>query len=130
MSKRNLILSIICWVVLLITVVYWIVTYFGLFSMDLRQSMLYIGFYNIEVYQGWFIGDIPKYLSESLMGVDSSSPPYISSFNINEFERQVQNSMTLFHLGYALITALSLAGGIVFTVLLVKKRKSKSLSNY
>lgn len=130
MSKRNLILSIICWVVLLITVVCWIVTYFGLFSMDLRQSMLYIGFYNIEVYQGWFIGDIPKYLSESLMGVDSSSPPYISSFNINEFERQVQNSMTLFHLGYALITALSLAGGIAFTVLLVNKRKSKSLSNY
>ena len=65
MSKRNLILSIICWVVLLITVVCWIVTYFGLFSMDQHQSMLYIGFYRIEICGGWSADDIPAQLSRS-----------------------------------------------------------------
>lgn len=129
MSKRNLILSIICWVVLLITVVCWIVTYFGLFSMDQHQSMLYIGFYRIEICGGWSADDIPAQLSRSFERIVSSEifPPeyFLSYFNFGAFDDQVRNSLASFHLGYALITALSLAGGVVFTVLLAKKKKSQ-----
>ena len=126
MSKRNLILSIICWVVLLITVVCWIVTYYGLFSMDLQQSTLYIGFYRIEICDGWSVNDIPKYLYESLQRViHNQHAPIISWFDFSKFDNQVRTSLTLFHLGYALITALSLAGGITFTVLTVKKKKTR-----
>ncbi len=129
MSKRNLILSILCWVVLLITVVCWIVTYYGLFSMDLQQSMLYIGFYRIEIYGGWSVDNITAQLSQSFERVLSSEmvhPEYLLSyFNFGAFDNQVRTSLTLFHLGYALITALSLSGGITFTVLTVKKKKTR-----
>ena len=127
MSKRFLALSIICWVILLITVVCWIVTYYGLFSMDLQQSMLYIGFYRIEIYKGWYVSDIATQLSQSFERVLNSEmihPEYLLSyFNFGAFDNQVRTSLILFHLGYALITVLSLAGGIAFTVLTVKKKK-------
>ena len=126
MSKRNLILSIICWIILLITVVCWIVTYYGLFSMDLQQSMLYIGFYRIDICDGWSVDDISKHLLESLQRViHNQQAPIISWFNFGKLDDQVRGSLTLFHLGYALITALSLAGGVVFTVLLAKKKKTQ-----
>ena len=83
MSKRNLILSIICWIILLITVVCWIVTYYGLFSMDLQQSMLYIGFYRIDICDGWSVDDISKHLLESLQRViHNQQAPIISWFNL------------------------------------------------
>lgn len=126
MSKRYLVFSIICWVIMLITVVCWIVTYYGLFTMDLQQSMLYIGFNKIEICDGWNVDDIPKYLSESLQRViHNQHAPLISWFDFSKFDDQVRNSLALFHLGYALITALSLAGGITFTVLFIKKKKSQ-----
>ena len=123
MSKKYLALSIICWVILLTIVVCWMVTYYGLFSMDLQQSMLYIGFYRIEICDGWSANDISKYLYESLQRViHNQHAPIISWFDFSKFDNQVRNSLTLFHLGYAIITALSFAGGIAFAVLLVKKR--------
>ena len=133
MSKRNLILSIICWVVLLITVVCWIVTYFGLFSMNQKQTMSYVVFFNINspLLNGARLSELPDVFNEHF--VKAADGTFINVYGWDAYGKlneQLVKSISLFHLGYALITALSLAGGIAFTVLLVNKRKSKSLSNY
>ena len=92
MSKRYLVFSIICWVIMLITMVCWIVTYYGLFSMNLQQSMWYIGFYRIEIYNGWYVSDIVTQLSQSFERVLSSEmvhPEYLLSyFNFGAFDNQ------------------------------------------
>ena len=133
MSKRNLILSIICWVVLLITVVCWIVTYYGLFSINQKQTMSYVVFFNINspLLNGARLSELPDVFNEHF--VKAADGTFINVYGWDAYGKlneQLVKSISLFHLGYALITALSLAGGIAFTVLLVNKRKSKSLSNY
>ena len=132
MSKRYLALSVICWVILLITVVCWIVTYYGLFSMNQKQTMSYIVFFNIDspLLDGARLSELPDVFNEHF--VKAADGTFVNFYGWDAYGKlndQLVKSISLFHLCYALIAVLSLAGGITFTVLLVKKRKTKNPSN-
>ena len=113
MSKRYLVLSVICWVVLLITVVCWIVTYYGLFSMNQKQTMSYIVFFNIDspLLDGARLSELPDVFYEHF--VKAADGTFINVYGWDAYGKlndQLVKSIALFHLGYSLITALSLAG--------------------
>lgn len=129
-NRTKLTLGIICWAIALIIVVCWIVTYFGLFTMNVHQTMVYMGIYKIDtrVFEITPMSELAQHFNEWFC--KAANHTFVNAYGWDAYGKlndQITRSIVLFHLGYALFTVAFLAGGITFTALLIKsKRKAKA----
>ncbi len=129
-NKVKLALSIVCWATVLVIVVCWTVTYFGLFTMNEHQTLVYIGVYKIDtrVFETTPMSKLAQEFNEWFRQAANHS--FVNAYGWDAYGKlndQITRSIALFHLGYALFTAAFLAGGITFTVLLVKSKRNSTV---
>ena len=129
-NRTKLTLSIICWAIVLIVVVLWIVTYCGLFNMNEHQTLIYIGVYKIDtqLFETTPMSELAQQFNVWFrQAADHSFTDAYGWYAYGKLNDQITRSIALFHLGYALFTAAFLTGGITFAVLLVKSKRKANV---